>query len=226
MRHHLTASLANTLAQGYCRNMSSTAKPGASGSGGQAPDAPRELTDPRAMRALTHPIRLALLEALKVEGSLTATQAGELIGEPPNSCSFHFRQLARYGFVEEAGQGPGHARPWRLKTLEVRLPDLYDAPDTAVAGRALMGLVRERHFARATAFEESRDSYPTAWREAAVHNQDMIHLSPAELKAVEAEFTAILDRYRERNTDPSLRPVDALPVEVLTVAYPLRPPRQ
>src|SRR5580700_10324849 len=105
--------------------MSSTAKPDAGGAQGQAPDVHIELTDPRVMRALTHPIRLALLEVLEAEGPLTATQAGELIGEPPNSCSFHFRQLARYGFVEEAGQGPGHARPWRMKVQEVRFPDLY-----------------------------------------------------------------------------------------------------
>jgi predicted transcriptional regulator len=205
--------------------MSSTAKPGAGDRGGQAPDAFR-LTDPQALRALTHPIRLALLEVLDAEGPLTATQAGELIGEPPNTCSFHFRQLARYGLVEEAGQGPGHARPWRLKTREIRLPDLYGTSDTAVAARALKGMVRERWFARAAAFEESRAGYPPAWREAAGHNQEILHLSPAELKAVDTEFAAILDRYRERSADPSSRPPDALPVEVLTFAYPLRPPRQ
>ena len=52
----------------------------------------------------------------------------------------------------------------------------------------------------------------------------MIHLTPAELKAVDAELAAILDRYRDRNTDPSLRPPGSLPVEVLTFGYPLRPP--
>jgi hypothetical protein len=86
--------------------------------------------------------------------------------------------------------------------------------------------VRERYFARAAAFEESRASYPTVWREAAGHNQEVLHLSPAELKAVDTEFAAILERYRERSTDPSLRPPDSLPVEVFTFGYPLRPPRQ
>jgi predicted transcriptional regulator len=205
--------------------MSSTAKPGAGEPGGQAPDAFR-VTDPQALRALTHPIRLALLEALNAEGPLTATQAGELIGEPPNTCSFHFRQLAKYGLIEEAGQGPGHARPWRLRTREVHLPDVSGTSDTAVAARSLKGIVRERYFARAVAFEESRASYPTVWQEAAGHNQEVLHLSPAELKAVVAEFAAILERYRERSTDPSLRPPDSLPVEVFTFSYPLRPPRQ
>ena len=71
---------------------------------GQAPhiasDEPRKLTDPRAMRAVAHPIRIALLEVLGSEGPLTATEAGELIGESPTTCSFHLRQLAKYGFIE------------------------------------------------------------------------------------------------------------------------------
>src|ERR1051326_5509959 len=73
----------------------------------------RELRDPQAFRALAHPLRLTLIELLTREGSLTATEAAELTGESPASCSFHFRQLAKYGFVEDAGGGHGRERPWR-----------------------------------------------------------------------------------------------------------------
>ena len=75
---------------------------------------PRKLTDPRAMRAVAHPVRIALLEVLGTEGPLTATQAGELIGESPTTCSFHLRQLAKYGFIEEVAGVAGRKRPWRL----------------------------------------------------------------------------------------------------------------
>ena len=61
--------------------------------------------DARTLRALAHPVRVALIETLSVEGPLTATEAGERIGESPTTCSFHLRQLAKYGFVEEAGAG-------------------------------------------------------------------------------------------------------------------------
>jgi predicted transcriptional regulator len=204
--------------------MSSTANPEARGPSDRVQGSRQALTDPQALRALTHPVRLALLEALDTEGPLTATQAGELIGQAPNTCSFHFRQLAKYGLIEEAGQAPGHARPWRLRTWEVRLPDLSDTSDSAIAARAVKDLARERYFARAVAFEESRASYPAAWQEAAGFHETMIHLTPAELKAVDAEIAAIVDRYRDRNADPSLRPPGSLPVEVLTLGYPLRPP--
>ena len=59
----------------------------------------RELTDPRAMRALAHPVRLALIELLGHVGTLTATQASDLLGESPANCAFHLRTLAKYGYV-------------------------------------------------------------------------------------------------------------------------------
>src|SRR6266545_2466652 len=82
----------------------------------------REL-DPRAMRALAHPLRLTLLELAGLEGSLTATRAATLTGESSASCSFHLRQLAKYGFLEEAEGGEGRERPWRLRTLSHRWSD-------------------------------------------------------------------------------------------------------
>ena len=63
----------------------------------------RTVTDPRALRALAHPIRIRLLEVLGLAGPLTATQAGERIGETPTMCSFHLRQLAKWLFRNEWG---------------------------------------------------------------------------------------------------------------------------
>ena len=186
----------------------------------------RELTDPRAIRAITHPIRLALLDALALEGPLTATRAGELIGEPPNACSFHLRQLAKYGFVEEAGNGPGRNRPWRLSYLGMHFGDLQDDPGTKLAARGLSRMLRELYFSRLQAFYDSRTDYPEEWQEVTGGREFILHVSSDELRAVNAEITAIIDRYRERLTDPALRPDDALPIEMLLFSYPVRLPGQ
>ncbi|MGH3175522.1 MAG: winged helix-turn-helix domain-containing protein, partial [Streptosporangiaceae bacterium] len=74
------------------------------------------LTDPRALRAYAHPVRMALVGLLRTEGPLTATRAAELLGESSGTCSFHLRQLAKYGLVEEAGGGTGREKPWRATT--------------------------------------------------------------------------------------------------------------
>jgi Helix-turn-helix domain len=184
----------------------------------------RELSDPRTMRALTHPVRLALLQALELEGPLTATQAGELIGEPPNTCSFHFRQLARYGFVEEAGKGPGRTRPWKLSSAGMRFTDLHDDAETTLAARALDRMLRDRYFTRLQEFYDTRSSYPRRWQEVTGGSEFVLHVSPDELRALDEQITGLLLGYRDRITDPALRPAGSLPVEVLLFAYPIRPP--
>src|ERR1700729_1277013 len=97
----------------------------------------REITDAQTMRALSHPVRIALIEALTVYGAMTATQVGERIGESSTTCSFHLRQLAKYGFVEEAGGGKGRARPWRMTSIGFSLAGAHDDPETEVAASAL-----------------------------------------------------------------------------------------
>jgi DNA-binding transcriptional ArsR family regulator len=74
-----------------------------------------ESDDPRAMRALTHPLRLDLMELLAAEGPTTAAACGRALGVPQANCSFHLRQLAKYGYVEEADQGADRReRRWRM----------------------------------------------------------------------------------------------------------------
>src|SRR3984957_6671525 len=80
------------------------------------------VNDPKALRALAHPIRLSLMAVLRSQGPLTATRAGELLGESSASTSFHLRQLAKYGLVEEAGGGHGRERPWLNLQAVSRMP--------------------------------------------------------------------------------------------------------
>src|SRR6202046_1160634 len=82
------------------------------------------ITDPTVMRALAHPVRIALIELFGVHPTLTATQASEALGESPANCAFHLRTLAKYGFLEEAGGGRGRERPWKAseKAHRIRLP--------------------------------------------------------------------------------------------------------
>src|SRR6202046_3398328 len=85
---------------------------------------PMSITDPTVMRALAHPVRMALIELFGVHPTLTATQASEALGESPANCAFHLRTLAKYGFLEEAGGGRGRERPWKAseKAHRIRLP--------------------------------------------------------------------------------------------------------
>jgi DNA-binding transcriptional ArsR family regulator len=182
-------------------------------------DAPREISDPKAMRALAHPVRLALIEALADAGQLTATEAGEQIGESPANASFHLRQLAKYGFVEEV-EAPGRRRPWRLKHLGNRFTDVHDDEATAAAGRQLERVVRDRYLARAEQAFEERHALPKQWREVTGANQFRFYLTPAELREADEAITALLlERFGDRRDGSKPHPKDARRVEILTFGY-------
>jgi DNA-binding transcriptional ArsR family regulator len=181
--------------------------------------------DPRSLRALAHPIRIALVEQLTMRGPLTATEAGERIGESPSTCSFHLRQLAKYGFVEEAGERPGRSRPWRMTRLGMRLDNETGAAETRVASSVLARMLRERQLDRYRRWLETQDGYPAEWRRAAEDSEFVFWLTAEELAALGSELVdLLLPRFRERLTDPSARPAGALPVEMLVLGYPIEAP--
>jgi DNA-binding transcriptional ArsR family regulator len=183
----------------------------------------RQTSDARTMRALAHPVRLALMEVLGLHGPITATEAAERIGESPTTCSFHLRQLAKYGFVEEAGGGKGRARPWRLSTIGMRLSAGEDS-ESELALVAVTQLFRERALARYRTWLESRGSYPRPWRQAAGEGEFIFYLTAEELDALSEElYQSLGPRFRERLTDPSTRPPGAIAVEMLVLSYPIEP---
>lgn len=174
----------------------------------------REL-DPRAMRALAHPLRLSLLEQVGLEGSLTATRAAELTGESTASCSFHLRQLAKYGFLEEAEGGAGRERPWRLKSLshswtdEDRAADVLDAMLVQRVGPELGEWLRRRR------------REPAEWRKAAPGTYSILFLTPDELEALGQGLLDLALPYAERVFDPTKRPEGSRPVRLVAAAFPL-----
>jgi DNA-binding transcriptional ArsR family regulator len=184
----------------------------------------RDVSDPKTLRALTHPVRLALLEALALEGPLTATAAGELIGESPTTCSFHFRQLAKYGFVEEADSGPGRLRPWKIVSVGMRFNDVTDDAETSVAAKSLERMVFERAVNRLAGFINTKTSFPKVWQEASQNVETILWVTPEELEEVNVEILGIFNRFVERISDPSARSEGSLPVEALMFAYPVRLP--
>ena len=132
---------------------------------------------------MAHPVRLALLEALAEAGTLTATEAGEKVGESPANASFHLRQLAKYGFVEEAEGGTGRKRPWKLAHLGMSFTDVHEDQETAGAARALDRVLRDRYFARARAGLRGPPRAAGEWRAVTGINQMRLYLTPEELKA-------------------------------------------
>ena len=125
---------------------------------------PRKLTDPRVVRALAHPVRIALLEALLREGPLTATEAAELLADSPGNMSWHLQTLAKYGYIEEADGGVGRRRPWRLVSMGTSYDENPDNTELSVAVTTLSQLGTERAFDRFRRWMNERRGYSRDWQ--------------------------------------------------------------
>ena len=180
-----------------------------------------QLTDPRALRALAHPIRLDLISLLRRGGPLTATQAGERIGESPASCSFHLRQLAKYGLVEEAGGGRGRERPWRATAISTEWAARGSDDETDAAGSALTRVVVQRYFQAALEWLDRRGFEEHEWVDAAELSDAILYMTPQELHEVGLEIRALVEPYLRRLEEPGPPPEGARAVNVIGIAFPL-----
>lgn len=178
------------------------------------------LTDPRALRAYSHPTRMTLVGLLRREGPFTATRAAQLTGESVASCSYHLRMLAKYGLVEEAEGGHGREKPWRATARFTDWPGHSDDPAVADAADALTLAVAERYFQQMTEALEARRELPAAWQEAEQFGDTMLYLTAEELTALERKVTELLEAYEDRFHDPDSRPEGARLVSYLRIAFP------
>ena len=145
-----------------------------------------EITDPRAMRALAHPVRLELLATL-AGGPKTATECAEAVGESPQSCSYHLRTLGKYGFVERAEASNGKERPWQKVARGLR----WSGTDDADAARALAGTFLARDF---RLLREYLAAPPADWPEP-MYAQSVLRLTPAEAEKLGEAILALLEPY-------------------------------
>jgi DNA-binding transcriptional ArsR family regulator len=182
-----------------------------------------EITDPHALRALAHPLRLRLLEELAIAGPLTATELAERVGESPANCSWHLRQLARFGYIDEAPGGTGRQRPWQV-VLEVRSWGTpTDDPELAQAGDAADTILMDHEYQALRAYRAWRAQESPEWRNASGSSQVIAWCTAEELDGLNKAMVDLLAPYFARVPDPESRPEGARLVRFVSWGIPARP---
>ena len=184
-----------------------------------------ELSDPRALRAMAHPTRLALVGLLRREGPMTATQAAPHVGESPSSCSFHLRQLAKWGLVEEAEGGRGRERPWKATAEFTSWQRAPVGGDAGAARSALDRVLAQGYLDQIVGWFERRSEEPEEWLELSGLGDWTLYLTPAELKKLEDDVDALVEPYLTRSTDPAARPAGSRQLTFIHALLPEGPPR-
>jgi len=171
-----------------------------------------QISDPRAIRALAHPLRLDLLQLLGAGGPATAAHCGRVLGASQASCSFHLRQLAKYGFVEDAG--PSRDRRERLwRAPDPRLTVRLDPGTDALVRQQIERLVVEREMRAILDYSQRPEGTSAEWQHKAGIVTGMVVMSPDEAADVKEKWIALLAPYIARacadgaQPEPGQRPV-------------------
>jgi predicted ArsR family transcriptional regulator len=174
------------------------------------------LDDPRALRAYAHPLRLSLIGMLRRNGPMTATQCAAVLEENVPNCSFHLRQLAKYGLAERAPAADGRERPWQATANSTSWTDDSDDPATRLAADQLNAAILRQYIRRAEAYLAVRGEEPVEWRAAAGFSDDMIYVTAEQLVTLTEQVEALLAPYRDR----AARSSTSRPVTVVQLTIP------
>lgn len=177
------------------------------------------ITDPERIRALAHPVRLALLDHLGDVDEATATECAEAIGESPASCSFHLRTLEKYGFIERAA-ARGREKPWRVVSAGIDMRPDPEIPGSLHALQAVAMLGLESEFLRAREYFAHADAEPDEWLQASTFTRSTFWATAEELAELSRDLQQITDRFSGRHTDPSKRPAGARYARMMAIANP------
>ena len=159
---------------------------------------PRRL-DARSLRGLAHPLRVQLLTALRRGGPATASQLAGKLGESSGATSYHLRQLAAHGFVEDAPEhGKGRERWWRAVDQGLEFDEtLLRDPDPEVRGAAaVFGYeVANIHTQELTTWLGNRHTYPEEWDSASDLSDFRLRLTPAQARELIQKMHDLINSY-------------------------------
>jgi len=185
------------------------------------PGNPVELTDPKKMRALAHPARIAIWTHLALRGSATATECAEIAGLSPSACSYHLRTLAKYGFAQEDpdSAADGRERPWRARMIAFHIGNAPGTPaGTRVASQLLVENVRAQAEEIRVAYVTRQTDYPAGWQAALGETFSVAHVTPEELGQMREKVLEVMEPYLR--LDPGTRPAGARPVRIMLDLFP------
>ncbi|QEU97600.1 ArsR family transcriptional regulator [Streptomyces kanamyceticus] len=181
--------------------------------------------NPRSLRGLAHPLRMRLLASLRLEGPATASQLAARLGESSGATSYHLRQLAEYGFVEDDPErGKGRERWWRSAHQGTHTDeDLIRDRDPEVQG-ALSTLLYEYAAQRAqevTTWIATRHEWSQEWDESADTSDFTLYLTPAQARELSGKVSELMEGYRALTPEDGTP--DAAQVRVHSHIFPTRP---
>src|SRR5690348_12619341 len=133
--------------------------------------------DAAALKAMAHPLRVQILRVLELHDEVSVTGLAQELGETTGAISYHLRQLARHGFVEETDGDdaadeeprPGRRRRmWRLAVDEIHMTGhaFMADEDTREAAGFLLREFESSRSRRLAHWFATATTWPDEWQKA------------------------------------------------------------
>ncbi len=157
-----------------------------------------QVKDVRTLKAFTHPLRMQILDYLNDRDEATSTTLAKYLNESTGQTSYHLRQLAKFGFVEEVeDKGTGRERWWRSKGLNVAPEDAKTLAQQSPLLRTLAQRQTAERADKLSAFQGRIAEEDAEWVEASAMSTTSTALTPAELVALRDEVWDVAERHTE-----------------------------
>lgn len=190
----------------------------------------QRVLDPPALKALAHPLRFQLVELLVEHGPSTASGLGRLVGESSGSTSYHLRQLAEHGLIEEAEDlGSKRDRYWRVArggwTLEGF--DLLERDDTRDDAQMVLDEVLRARMQRLRRWHRDAGAWGEEWVQATIEMTSRLRLTRDEMEQLRDDLVVVIDAWRARlgsRRDDGTEPAGVVPVTVQIDTFPTGDP--
>ncbi|MEV6038558.1 winged helix-turn-helix domain-containing protein [Nonomuraea sp. NPDC052116] len=170
-----------------------------------------KISDPRVLKAISHPLRVRLLGLLRLDGPATASELGRKVGESSGSTSYHLRELFKFGLIEEDDdRSDGRERRWRARHRYTSW-DAGELSDTAEGREAVRIMhLRQGEFVGRVMEEFDLDGWSRDWAEVAGMSDHIVSLPPAGVREFNDRAEELLrDLVAKYAGDPEARQVNA-----------------
>lgn len=175
--------------------------------------------DIAGLRALSHPVRLRMLTLLRGEGPATATTLAQRLALNTGATSYHLRQLAQHGFIEEdTERGNARDRWWRAAHSSTRT-DFREKGVVDSDVEAYLTAVALLYADRMRAAVSEMPFLPEEWRTVGTLSDWELSLTPAQAEALVRTLARTLEEAEDSDDDA------AAPFVVNLNAFP-RPGQQ
>ena len=175
------------------------------------------LSDARAMRALTDPVRLTLFDLIRREGPVASTALAQRTDHDQGTVDDHLRELESLGFVEKTVGEDGEVR-WTTEARGIYF-EIPKEPAGQLAARQLSKLMMTQSVELPALWADSEEpKLDLEWARAAGLFNARVELTSDELRRIQEGLERLLEPFTTRS--PAETPAGVAPVRILCFFMP------